>query len=188
MQSGPDRAKRGHMIPRVIAVLMAFLFAFATPSVSLRAQQDEPLTAAQKQELARGKFKELTERMQSLMVQLQKSEPDDSKLLSAGLTYAQEKKMQQRLDKAGSMLKQERWDEALVVMNGLKEDLTRLLNLLQNRDDELRKLVPNQHEAIDAGEVRRGLLPLRRARPEAALRQRQRLHLRRVLPGPRAGG
>ena len=99
------------------------------------------MTVASKQELARAKFRELTERMKSLMVQLQKTEPEDSKLIAAGLTFVQEKKLPQQLEKAGNMLKQERFDEALVVMGALKDDLSRLLNLLQNRDDELRKLL-----------------------------------------------
>ncbi len=119
-------------------MLMAFLFAFATPSASLRAQQDQPVAAASKQDLASAKFKDLTERMQKLMVVLQKSEPEDSKTLSAGLQYVQEKKMMARLDKAGDLLKQERWDEALVVMGDLRKDLATLLDLLQNRNDDLR--------------------------------------------------
>lgn len=128
------------MIRSAIAVLMVLLFAVATPvTTSLRAQ--DTAVAASKQELARAKFKELTERMQNLMVVLQKTEPEDSKLLSAGLQYAQEKKLNQRLDKAGGLLKQERWDEALVEMGNLKQDLSTLLELLQNRNGDLRKLL-----------------------------------------------
>lgn len=130
------------MIARTMTLLMAFLFAIATPGVStLRAQQETPTTVASKQELARAKFKELTERMQKLMVVLQKSEPEESKILSAGLQYAQEKKLNTRLDKAGGLLKQERWDEALVVMADVKKDLGTLLELLQNRNHDLRKLL-----------------------------------------------
>ncbi|MFY9344904.1 MAG: hypothetical protein WAT39_20595 [Planctomycetota bacterium] len=131
------------MIPRALAILMAFLFATTMPlAASLRAQaQDPPTAAASKQELARSKFKELTERMQKLMVTLQKSEPEESKILAAGLQYSQEKKLTDRLAKAGGMLKQERWDEALVVMGDLKTDLGTLLGLLQNRNGDLRKLL-----------------------------------------------
>jgi chromosome segregation ATPase len=130
------------MISRALFVLTAFLFAFATSTTSaLRAQEDPPLTVAAKQELARSKFQDLTERMAVLMPQLQKSEPEDSKLLRAALTFVQEKKMVSRLERAGNLLKQESWDLALVQMGSLKEDLTKLLNLLQNRDDELRKLL-----------------------------------------------
>ncbi len=129
------------MIPRAIAIVMAFLFAFATPLVSSLRAQDTQTAAASKQELARTKFRDLTERMQKLMGILQKSEPEESKILAAGLHYTQEKKLTQRLDHAGNMLKDERWDEALVVMGSLKSDLSTLLDLLQNRNDDLRKLL-----------------------------------------------
>lgn len=130
------------MIARTMTLLMALLLAIATPGVStLHAQQETPTTVASKQELARAKFKELTERMQKLMVVLQRSEPEESKILSAGLQYAQEKKLNARLDKAGGLLKQERWDEALVVMADVKKDLGTLLELLQNRNHDLRRLL-----------------------------------------------
>jgi hypothetical protein len=128
------------MIPRAFAIVLAFLFAFASPTVALRAQQD-PTVALSKQEQASAKFKDLSERMQKLMVVLQKSDPEDSKILSTGLQYAQEKKMTARLDKCGDLLKQERWDEALVYMADLRKDLGTLLDLLQNRNTDLRKLL-----------------------------------------------
>ncbi|MEC8252571.1 MAG: hypothetical protein VX044_05115 [Planctomycetota bacterium] len=130
------------MIPRVVAVLTALLMAALTPTCSpLRAQQDPPSAAQSKQLLAEGKFKELTDRMQKLMVVLQQDEPEESKLLGAGLRYVQEKKLHQRLELAGAMLKQERWDEGLVLMGKLREDLRALLELLQNRNGDLRKLL-----------------------------------------------
>lgn len=128
------------MIHKTFLLLLAALCLGSLPGASLRAQ-DPPLTPAQKQELARGKFRDLTTRMQKLMVTLQKTEPDESKLLGAGLQYAQEKKLQQRLDQANAMLQSERWDEALVAMGTLKADLATLLDLLQARDDDLRKLL-----------------------------------------------
>ena len=129
------------MIARFIAATAALLFALATPpAVSLRAQ-DPPSAAAGKQELARSRFQELTQRMQKLMGVLQSTEPEGSKLLSLGLRFAQEKKLQSRLDAAGSLLQQERWDEALVGMTEVKADLGKLLDLLQNRDADLRKLL-----------------------------------------------
>jgi chromosome segregation ATPase len=130
------------MTPRAIAVLTALLLAaFAPTAATLRAQQDPPSAAQSKQQLAEGKFKELTDRMRQLMVVLQKDEPEESKLLGAGLRYVQEKKVQQRLELAAAMLKQERWDEGLVVMGKLREDLRSLLELLQNRNGDLRKLL-----------------------------------------------
>jgi DNA repair exonuclease SbcCD ATPase subunit len=112
-----------------------------TPFVSTVRAQEQALTAAAQQELARTKFKDLTERMQKLMVALQKSDPEDSKLLAIGLRFAQEKKLQPRLDHAEALLRQERWDESLVVMGELRRDLGTLLELLQNRNNDLRKLL-----------------------------------------------
>jgi hypothetical protein len=130
------------MIPRLIALFVALWCAAVTPQLSLLRAQDPPATTALgKQELARAKFKDLTERMQKLMSVLQKSEPEDVKLLAVGVQFAQEKKLQQRLDQSGGLLRQERWDEALVVMGELKNDLGKLLELLQNRNTDLRKLL-----------------------------------------------
>lgn len=128
------------MIHKTFLLLLLALCLGVLPGASLRAQ-DPPQSPAQKQELARGKFRDLTARMQKLMVALQQTEPEDSKLLGIGLQYAQEKKLQQRLDQAGVLLQGERWDEALVAMGTLKADLATLLDLLQARDDDLRKLL-----------------------------------------------
>jgi len=129
------------MISRGIAVLAALLLTVLTPMASTLQAQDPPTAAQSKQELAEGKFKDLTDRMQKLMVVLQKDEPEESKLLGAGLRFVQEKKLHSRLDKAGGLLKQERWDESLVLMGKLREDLRSLLELLQNRNGDLRKLL-----------------------------------------------
>lgn len=130
------------MIPRLLSVLTALTFAFATPIVapSLRAQTQDA-AALSKQELAKSKFQELAERMEKLMVTLQQEEPEESKLLGSGLQFVQEKKLHQRLDRAGNLLRQEHWDEALVVMGDIKSDLRELLRLLQNRNEDLRKLL-----------------------------------------------
>lgn len=129
------------MIPRVIAIAAALMFAAVTPVSSPLRAQDPPVTATTKQELAQGKFQDLTERMSKLMVVLQKDEPEESKLLSAGLRFVQEKKLHQSLENAGRLLRQERWDEGLVVMGKLKTDLRALLELLQNRNADLRELL-----------------------------------------------
>lgn len=133
------------MISRAMAALATLILCTA-PSLapSLRAQESPPATsgtALSKQDLARGKFRELTERMEKLMVVLQKDEPEESKLIGAGLRFVQEKKLHSRLQHAGDLLRQERWDEGLVVMGELKKDLASLLDLLQNRNADLRKLL-----------------------------------------------
>ncbi len=130
------------MIPRGITALCAALcLALAPTAPTLHAQQDPPTAAQSKQQLAESKFRDLTNRMQKLMVVLQTDEPDESKLLGAGLRFVQEKQLHQRLEKAGGLLRQERWDESLVVMGKLREDLRSLLELLQNRNGDLRKLL-----------------------------------------------
>lgn len=121
--------------------MAALMFAAVTPLTSSLQAQDPPVSATGKQELAQGKFQELTERMGKLMVVLQKDEPEESKLLSAGLRFVQEKKLHNRLGSAGKLLRQERWDEGLVVMGKLKTDLRSLLELLQNRNADLRELL-----------------------------------------------
>jgi hypothetical protein len=133
------------MIARAFTVLLALMFAAVLPTVSVHAQVPAPapvdLGAAAKQDLARAKFRDLTDRMQKLMVVLQKAEPEDSKIISVGLTFVQEKKLHTRLEHAGGLMQQERWDDALAVMTELRKDLGRLYELLQNRNVDLRKLM-----------------------------------------------
>lgn len=129
------------MIARALVVLIVLLAGVGPPAAASLRAQDGPLSATAKQELARTKFRELTERMQKLMAVLQQSEPEDSQLMAAGLQYTQEKKLHSRLERAGGLLQQERWDEALVAMNDLKRDLGTLLDLLQDRDADLLRLL-----------------------------------------------
>ena len=129
------------MIARGIAVLTALVFAVLTPVASTLRAQDQQQTVVSKQELARTKFRDLTERMQKLMTVLQKSEPGDSQLLAVGLQFVQEKKLHSRLEHAGSLLQQERWDDGLAVMVDIRKDLGTLYDLLQNRNVDLRKLL-----------------------------------------------
>jgi chromosome segregation ATPase len=130
------------MIARGMTVLLALLFAATPPMASsMRAQAPTPQGAVGKQDLARSKFRDLTDRMQKLMVVLQKSDPEDSKIISVGLTFVQEKKLHTRLEHAGSLMQQDRWDDALAVMTELRKDLGRLYELLQNRNVDLRKLM-----------------------------------------------
>jgi len=129
------------MISRALAIMAVLVFASVTQFASPLGAQQPATTAQGKQELAQDKFRDLTERMQKLMVVLQKDEPEDSKLLSAGLRFVQEKKLHTRLERAGILLQKERWDEGLVVMDKLKADLRSLLELLQNRNADLRKLL-----------------------------------------------
>jgi myosin heavy subunit len=127
------------MMRRFLAVLAAVCLAWS-PLVQqpLRAQGE---SAHAKQELARGKFQELTERMQRLMTVLQSDSPDDAGLLGAGLQFVREAKIHEDLAKIAKLLEQERWDDSLAEMAQVRDDLSRLYELLQNRNLDLRKLL-----------------------------------------------
>lgn len=129
------------MIARALAVLTALAFVALSPGTPAQVAQDPPSLVAGKQELARSKFRDLTDRMQKLMVALQKTEPENSTLIASGLTFVQEKKLHPRLENAGSLMQQERWDDALAVMTELRKDLQSLYDLLQNRNVDLKKLL-----------------------------------------------
>ncbi|MDO8348808.1 MAG: hypothetical protein Q7T30_01125 [Planctomycetota bacterium] len=128
------------MISRAIAVVAALLLATLMPFGSVvRAQEQLPTVS--KQEFARTKFRDLTERMQKLMGVLQKTEPQDSALIAAGLQFVQEAKIHEDLAHVRSLLELERWDDALTEMGEVRKDLTKLYELLQNRNVDLRKLL-----------------------------------------------
>jgi hypothetical protein len=128
------------MFRRSLAILLALTIGAAAPTAAgIRAQEQVP--TASKQELARAKFRELTDRMQKLMVVLQKSEPEDSRLIAAGLQFVQEAKIHEDLGSVRALLDQERWDDALVEMVEVRKDLTKLFDLLQNRNVDLQKLM-----------------------------------------------
>ena len=120
--------------------LSALLFVHAAP---LKAQvQGQERHAASQQELAQAKFRELTERMQTLMGILSKDDPHgDSRLISVGLKFIAEKRIREKMDNAKAMLGTEKWDDAQKLMQGIQTDLRQLLELLQNRNLDLQKLL-----------------------------------------------
>jgi len=128
------------MIRRAIALIAFLLFAAALPPGALLRAQDEAPTIS-KQELARSKFRDLTDRMAKLMVVLQPTEPETSGLLSAGLQYVKEGKIPEDMERVRSLLEQERWDDALGVIADVRKKLQKLYELLQNRNTDLRKLM-----------------------------------------------
>lgn len=129
------------MIPRVIALIATLLLmAFAPFAPAARAQEQQQPTAT-KQEEARSKFRDLTERMAKLMVALQASEQDTASLLGAGLQYVKEKKLPERMEAVRGQIEHERWDDALSDMADIRKDLQKLYDLLQNRNVDLRKLL-----------------------------------------------
>ncbi|MCA8963311.1 MAG: hypothetical protein H6838_02745 [Planctomycetes bacterium] len=127
------------MIRRGIAVFAALLFGvLPLAHTELRAQGDTPVS---KQELARSKFQELTERMQRLMAVLQKDSPDEAGLLSAGLQYVREAKIHEDLQHVAQLLERGDFDNALAEMTQVRQELTRLYEILQNRNTDLKKLL-----------------------------------------------
>lgn len=133
------------MMQRGIAVLAALLFAAILPVGSRAVAQDQTPTLS-KQEMARTKFRDLTERMQKLMIVLQKDDTDanaamDASILLAGTQYVQEARIHEHMARVRTLLEQERWDDALVEIGEVRKKLGKLYEILQNRNDDLRELL-----------------------------------------------
>ncbi|GAB4138451.1 MAG: hypothetical protein Fur0037_04170 [Planctomycetota bacterium] len=103
--------------------------------------QDEP--AASKQELARTQFRQIHDRMQKLHATLAKKKEakDDADVLRRGLLFVQEAKIREGLDRVKEQLDKEQWSEALDGMKAVRADFTKLLDLLQNRNMDLARLL-----------------------------------------------
>ncbi|MCC7063164.1 MAG: hypothetical protein IT456_10195 [Planctomycetes bacterium] len=129
------------MISRTIALIAALLLAIATPLTSSVRAQDQQAPTVSKQEMARSKFRDLTERMTKLMAVLQQSEPEGSKIIAAGLQYVQEAKIHEDMAHVRVLLEKDNFDDALVEMTEVRKDLQKLYELLQNRNTDLRKLM-----------------------------------------------
>ena len=72
------------MMQRGTAVLAALLFAALVP-VGFAGAQDQAPPTVSKQEMARTKFRDLTERMQKLMIVLQKNDTDANAATDASI-------------------------------------------------------------------------------------------------------
>jgi chromosome segregation ATPase len=124
---------------RLSALLLVAALAVPGPWSIALAQQTLPPAA--QQELARTRFRELSERMQTLQAILAKTDPKDSKLVGAGILFVREKKIQERMAQAKTLLDQQRWDDGESAMKGIATDLRQLLELLQNRNLDLQQLL-----------------------------------------------
>lgn len=127
--------------------LIAFLLVFAlTGGVlsggGLRAQE---LQASTSQEVANQLFDDLTESMHKLQALLAKSDDPaaapDRRVLDGGLLLIRERKIRESMDLAKQMLEAQRWDAAIEKMQTVRKDLKQLLELLQNRNLDLQKLL-----------------------------------------------
>ncbi len=125
---------------RLFALALSALIALAPGGSPLRAQ--DPPDAAAQQQAAEARFRELGESMQRLHAFLSKAgEQDELKILRAGMTLAQEKRIEQAMGQIRTLLDQQKWDAALERMQGVRADLVQLLEVLQNRNLDLRKLL-----------------------------------------------
>jgi len=134
------------MMQRGFAALAALLCLWLAPVGPALLAQEPEAAAMSKQEVARTRFRDLTERMQKLMIVLQKDESDvnakaDAGTLSAGSQYVREVKLHEHMEQVRTLLEQERWDDALVQIGEVKKKLAKLFEILQNRNEDLRKLL-----------------------------------------------
>ena len=127
---------------RRLATLLLALACVGPVSLQNLRAQDQPAHAASQQELAQTKFREVTERMQNLMALLAKNDPhNDKSRIDIALKFIAERKVKEQMERAKTLLDGERWDDAQKLMQGIQTDLRRVLELLQNRNPDLQKLL-----------------------------------------------
>lgn len=97
--------------------------------------------AATLQTEAKRRFNELHERMQKLQLAKAQTEPEEGRVLEAGNRFIQERKVNDAMAEVGGLIENGRYDEALTRMDGLQNDLQRLLDLLLDRDLDVDKLL-----------------------------------------------
>ncbi|MGE3173346.1 MAG: hypothetical protein AB7O97_12030 [Planctomycetota bacterium] len=99
-------------------------------------------SATERQQLAETRFRELTESMERLHAYLTRvGNEDEVKVLRAGMTLAQERKIQDAMGRVRLLLDNQRWDDAVELMQTVRADLVQLLEVLQNRNTDLQKVL-----------------------------------------------
>ena len=116
------------------AVLVAVLCAAAPPVVA----QQAPFNL---QEQAEQKFQDLHDRMQELQTILAATDPEDSKILRAGNRYIQEARIHEDMSRIKMLIAGDEWDEALEQMQSVRTELVQLMELLLNKDLDLKRLM-----------------------------------------------
>ena len=136
---------------RLIAFLLVSAFLGLVPIGGSLSAQNPDLSPVSKQDLANTKFDELTESMQRVRALLAKNDPEDpdGALIDAGMLFVQERKIRDGMELAKQMLAEGEWDDALDKMKTVREDLKRLLDLLQNRS-ALSRWDPEHQAAYEA--------------------------------------
>lgn len=117
---------------RILRVGLLTLFALTAAPMA-------QVESAQRQ--AERMFTELHERMQRLQVALAEQEPEQSRVLQAGNRFIQEQRLRESLGKIQELLAAERWDESLEQMRGARKEMLALMDLLLDRNADLRKLL-----------------------------------------------
>ncbi len=128
-----------HRLLRLLTAAIAVTILSGAPEVTAQETQQDPALALH--ERARTKFQELHRRMQKLQTAKQATEPEQSRLLQAGNRYIQEKKIHEGMEASKRLIESGDYDEAFERMEKVGEDLTKLLDLLLNRDLELERLL-----------------------------------------------
>jgi DNA repair exonuclease SbcCD ATPase subunit len=122
---------------RTLAVLGACLFAALAVAPAASAQDRATALEAE----ARRRFDEMHQRMQKLQVVKAETDPDEAAVLAAGNRFIQERQVRTAMDEVGKLITGGRYDEAIDRMDGLQQDLQRLLDLLLARDSDLEDLL-----------------------------------------------
>jgi hypothetical protein len=122
---------------RTLAVLGACLFAALAVAPAASAQDRATALEAE----ARRRFDEMHQRMQKLQVVKAETDPDEAAVLAAGNRFIQERQVRTAMDEVGKLIAGGRYDEAIDRMDGLQQDLQRLLDLLLARDSDLEDLL-----------------------------------------------
>lgn len=90
---------------------------------------------------AKRRFEDLHERMQRLQIEKAATDPDEGRVLEAGNRFIQERRIKDGMAEVEQLIAGSRFDEALARMDGVHEDLQRLIDLLLDRDLDLEKLL-----------------------------------------------
>ena len=137
-----------HRLLRLLAAtaVVAGILSFS-PDVT--AQGDPQNPALSLHDKARDKFEELHRRMQKLQTVKQATEPEQSRLLQTGNRFIQEERIHEGMKESRKLIEAGDYDEAFEAMARVGEDLTKLLDLLLNRDLELERLLERIKELED---------------------------------------
>ncbi len=117
-------------------VLLAAMFPLLSPSVSAQGKEAQDLHQG-----VQADFLKLHQLMQKLQALRAKTSPEESKTLGVGNRYIQEKELHNEMQAIKDLIAAESYDEAHAKMKAVSTELKQLLDLLLNRDLDLKKLL-----------------------------------------------